>query len=88
MTRQRKPEDAIFVLEWKKTAAGLIVSIGIVLIFAGLMLWAIAAIPEFTYQTVSVPPDVQHLVYTTRQTSAALLVVGGGLIALGLIGRH
>lgn len=88
MTRERIPQDPDFAPEWRKTAIGLAISAGAVLLFVGLMLLAIAGLTEFTYQSMAVPASVQSLLATTRQTSYALLVIGVGLVVIGYIARH
>ncbi len=84
----RSSEDYAFAPEWKKTLVGFVISIGIVLLFAGLTILAIAALTEFTYQNSAMPSDVQSLLGATRQTSVAIIAVGGGLVAIGYIVRH
>ena len=88
MTRERFPEDADFAPERKQTLAGIMISAGLILCFVGLMLLAIVAITEFSYQTMAVPADVQILLGSTRQTSYALLTVGVGLMVIAFIERQ
>lgn len=87
MTRWGTSEEPDFTPEWKKTLIGVMISAGLILIFVGAMLLTIAAITEFSYQTMTLPPDVRGLVDTTLRTSYTLLAVGGGLIVIGYIAR-
>ncbi len=88
MLRQRFPDDREFAPDWKKALVGLTVSIGLILLFVGFMLFVIAALTEFTYQATAIPPDVLAMLGTTRETSYGLLAVGGGLVAIGYIARY
>lgn len=77
-----------FTPEWKKTIIGIVITAGLILLAVGATLLAIAALTESTYQSMVLPADVRILVDTTRQTSYALLAIGGGLVAIGLIERY
>lgn len=88
MLRQRFPNDRDFAPDWKKALVGLMITIGLILVFVGLILFVIAALTEFTYQATPIPPDVLGMLGTTRETSYGLLAVGGGLVVIAYIARY